>query len=95
LRYLLEEAYEAAGAIETGDLAALREETSDVMSQALVARAREPAAIWSCAPRPVGLVRERKRARVAEPTGKLVSGAIVTRGAIDWVNARLLWSYLL
>ena len=34
LRYLLEEAYEAAEAIETGDLAALREEIGDVMFQA-------------------------------------------------------------
>jgi XTP/dITP diphosphohydrolase len=34
LRYLLEEAYEAAEAIEDGDLAALREEIGDVMFQA-------------------------------------------------------------
>jgi XTP/dITP diphosphohydrolase len=34
LRYLLEEAYEAAEAIEAGDLAALREEIGDVMFQA-------------------------------------------------------------
>ena len=34
LRYLLEEAYEAAETIETGDLAALREEIGDVMFQA-------------------------------------------------------------
>jgi XTP/dITP diphosphohydrolase len=34
LRYLLEEAYEAAEAIEVGDLAALREEIGDVMFQA-------------------------------------------------------------
>jgi XTP/dITP diphosphohydrolase len=34
LQYLLEEAYEAAEAIETGDLAALREEIGDVMFQA-------------------------------------------------------------
>jgi XTP/dITP diphosphohydrolase len=34
LRYLLEEAYEAAEVIETGDLAALREEIGDVMFQA-------------------------------------------------------------
>jgi XTP/dITP diphosphohydrolase len=34
LPYLLEEAYEAAEAIETGDLAALREEIGDVMFQA-------------------------------------------------------------
>jgi XTP/dITP diphosphohydrolase len=34
LRYLLEEAYEAAETIEAGDLAALREEIGDVMFQA-------------------------------------------------------------
>jgi XTP/dITP diphosphohydrolase len=34
LRYLLEEAYEAAETIEAGDLAALREEIGDVMLQA-------------------------------------------------------------
>jgi XTP/dITP diphosphohydrolase len=34
LRYLLEEAYEAAEAIEDGDMAALREEIGDVMFQA-------------------------------------------------------------
>jgi len=34
LRYLLEEAYEAAETIEVGDLAALREEIGDVMFQA-------------------------------------------------------------
>jgi XTP/dITP diphosphohydrolase len=34
LRYLLEEAYEAAETIENGDLAALREEIGDVMFQA-------------------------------------------------------------
>jgi XTP/dITP diphosphohydrolase len=34
LRYLLEETYEAAEAIEAGDLAALREEIGDVMFQA-------------------------------------------------------------
>jgi len=34
LRYVLEEAYEAAETIETGDLAALREEIGDVMFQA-------------------------------------------------------------
>jgi XTP/dITP diphosphohydrolase len=34
LRYLLEETYEAAETIETGDLAALREEIGDVMFQA-------------------------------------------------------------
>ena len=34
LRYLLEEAYEAAETIEDGDLAALREEIGDVMFQA-------------------------------------------------------------
>ena len=35
LRYLLEEAYEAAETIETGDMAALREEIGDVLFQVL------------------------------------------------------------
>jgi XTP/dITP diphosphohydrolase len=47
VRYLLEEAYEAAEAIEAGDLAALREEIGDVMLQAFfharIAAERPPA----------------------------------------------------